>query len=993
VTLGGVTLALSLTVVALTAPGCSGGKAGDRANRGAFEANLISTGLGQIFPYRIRELDSFGNPTTTVLNIESMATLKANVNANNGVLPVAAFATVAQLPDGSPGNHFIQMRFSHKLQVESILSDQLAGQTNSGLTTAVTLLGYNPVTESASVLLGRGFVGGVTYFNRGGRLERVEAVEADPDTGLVVINDGEATGFPNYAGAADLVAANTFTFVADSDNNLSTIETFPANVLIQIVVSNAVRDSDGKVLEQELCTATTVGPDPNPPDVLGFSPNKKLAISPGNGEANVSPTTSILVRFNKPVQPGDVGFFFDPKNLIPPTGGATIEVTEAANTFQVIYYADPLGYADMCNYRITPAYNLPGRSQIKVAVSNTTIRGLGGAFLGNAVNTTFNTADGPGIVNAPVAPEAIYVGISGPSPGVSVIDLNGFGQGTGDINNTRFPLNKNLRNPGVIPPLAEGKTNTDAGSGGALKLVKDTAGNTRLIRGPLVSQVGDIQIGAPLDLVFNNENVNVNASRSNQMNPVSFLPQIGNPITTVPHPNPPKLRFPPPNPARAIFGEEPSATSSAGPPGNVVTGGPPCVTQPVNLMVTGNPFSNNAGEVGIFGTFSTGTFNGPQPPPASPPPPTPFCAFTQRQQIGHFLYVLDRDNRQILVLNSNRFTVLDTIRVADPVDLAMSPNLRVLAVTNFSSSSVTFIDINPLSPNFHTVIAETRVAPGPTEIAWQPDGEDVLVISRSPARLTILNSLDFSVRRSISGFLNDPIGLAVSERYFIHGNQSGVYYAYILNGNGDVAVYESGPDGVNGIGFNDFIGTVGINLRGARAVINDPTSSLGAVMIAHLDQSGSSGQVSRVELVSSPVGQFPTTQNSGGFIVPPTFRQKEWKITQRFGGSDATTPVKDLMSGRAPVDIALDEMINVGASVDLTTPFNTTIPQSPMGHSAKGNVKQGLTGLPTIPYQPKLVFVAVADRGVVDVFEIATGRKLSSIDAPGVAVVASYWRQ
>lgn len=987
--LGCTTLALSYTLLC----GCSGGKAGDPANRGDFQLTLASSGLAQIYPYRIREVDSFGNPTTTVLNIENEAILRANVNANNAVLPVGTFQTTATLPDGNPGNHFLQMRFSHKLDVESILSNQLSGQTNSGLTTSVTLLAYNPATETTSVILGRGFVGGVTYFNRGGQLERVQAVEPDPDTGRIIINDPDAAGFPNYDGAADLAAPNTFTFVADSDNNLSSIETFPANVLIQVVVSNAVRDSEGKVLESEVCTATTVGPDPNPPEVLGYSPNKKLAISPGNGEANVNPTTSVLVRFNKPVQPGDVGSFFNAQNLIPPTGGITLEVTASANTFQVIYYADPLSFGDMCNYRVTPAYNLPGQSDIKVAVSNTTIRGLDGTFLGNGVNTTFKTSDGPGIVNAPVAPEAVYVGISGSRPGVSVIDLNGFGQGTGDINNTRFPFNKNLRNPGVMPALSEGKTNVDAGSRGALELVRDTNGSTLLVGAPIVSQVGDIAIGCPLDLVFNNENINVNASRANQTNPSTGLSQIGNSITGAPHPNPPKLTFPPPNPGRAIFGQEPSTTSSAGPAGQIITGGPPCIVQPVNVMVAGNPFSNDTGQVGIFGVFQVGVFNGPQPPPGSPPPPTPICPIVQRQQIGHFLYVLDRDNRQVLVLNSNRFTVLDTIRVSDPVDLAISPNLRVMAVTNFSSSTVTFIDINPLSPNFHTVIAETRVAQGPTEVAWQPDGEDIVVVSRSPARLSILNSLDFTVRRETSGFISDPIGLSVTERYVTTGNLSGVYYVYVLNGNGDIAVYESGPDGVNGIGFNDFIGTVGINLRGARAIINDPTSSLGAVLVAHLDSAGSSGQVSRVELTSSPTGQLPTTQNSGGFIVPPTFRQKEWTITQRFGGTDATTPVKDLLSGRAPVDICLDEMLNFGASPDLTTPFNTTIPLPPMGHSGKGTVKTNAFGLGAIPFNPKLLFVAVGDRGVIDVFEVATGRKLKVIEAPGVSVVASYWRQ
>jgi hypothetical protein len=67
-----------------------------------------------------------------------------------------------------------------------------------------------------------------------------------------------------------------------------------------------------------------------------------------------------LVRFNKPVQPRDVGAFFTKSDLTPPLRGVTIAVTLAANTFNVIYYADPLTVGNLCDYVVTPAYNLPG---------------------------------------------------------------------------------------------------------------------------------------------------------------------------------------------------------------------------------------------------------------------------------------------------------------------------------------------------------------------------------------------------------------------------------------------------------------------------------------------------------------------------------------------------------------------------------------------------------------------------------------------------------
>ena len=264
VSLAGATLLLPL--VALV--GCAGGSKGDPDNRGDFKVVSISTGTGAVYPYRIRTVDSFGNPTTNVVNIESTATLHANVNGNNGVLPVATLATSALLPDGNPGNHFLHFTFSHKLDVDSILSNLLANQGNSGLTGALNILAYDPATETSTTLTGRGFVNGYTYYNVAGTLQKVKAVEED-GTNIRVL-DSRAAGFPAYAGAADLVGKKAFVFIADTDSDLATVETFPSNRLLRLIVTNAVRDSENHILTQEVSTATTVGPDTLAPEVLGF---------------------------------------------------------------------------------------------------------------------------------------------------------------------------------------------------------------------------------------------------------------------------------------------------------------------------------------------------------------------------------------------------------------------------------------------------------------------------------------------------------------------------------------------------------------------------------------------------------------------------------------------------------------------------------------------------------------------------------------------------
>lgn len=970
------------------AAGCTGGVKGDRDNRGTFKVNRISTGQGQVFPYRIRQVDSFGNPTSTVLNIENIDTLKTNATGNNGVLPVATLPTTATLPDGNAGNHFLHFEFSNKLAIDSILSSALANQTNSGLTTAVSVLAYNPITEQTTTLEGRGFVAGFTYYNVGGQLELVQAFEAAGDR--INVTDARAAGFPDYPGAASLATEKSFVFVADTNDDLTDNETFPNNVLIRLVVSNSVRNTEGNVLESEVCTATTVGVDPNPPEVLGFT--SQPAITPGNGDTGVDPTSTILVRFNKPVQPAQVGSFFDAANLTPASGGITLSVTAAAQTFRIIYYADPLSFGDYCNYRIRPAYNMPGEAQVDLTVQNASITSLTNDLLGQPITTSFTTGVGPGIVNAPVSPEAIYVGVGGPQPGISVIDLNGFGQGTGDINNTRWPLNPNIGQPGVNPVLAPGGSNIDAGSAGVLTMVKDTSGNELLVSSPVLGTVGDIHVGAPLDLRFNNVNINREAGAQNQVNPITGALMSGNSVTQPPHPNPPRLVFPPPNLSQAIFGEEPTICSSAG-IGTVITGGPPagCAASPINLLTQGNPFSSNQGEIGIYGTFSLGNFVGPQPPPQSPPPPPPFCPFASRQQIGHFLYVLDIDNRQVLVLNSNRFTVLDTIRLSDPVSMAMAPNLSRLAVSNFASSTVSFIDIDPLSPTFHTVVQETRVEQGPTAIAYQGDGEDVIVLSPGSNFMSILSTQDYTVRRSVAGFLNNPIDVAVTERYLATGFAQGVYYAYVLNGNGSVAVYESGPDGVNGIGFNDVIGTVpNAAFPRAQSMHLDYGSANGGVLIGHVDDNGL-GQISRLEMTSSP-GVTPLNPNAGGFIQPPTFRQKEWAVTARYGGINSTTPISSLLSGNSVVDFARDEILNFGAATGQVTQFTPAQTEPSFGHSGKQSLKV-VNGAAASAMSSKLLFVGLSDVGKIDVLEISTGNKIASIDRAGVRIVAGYWRQ
>jgi len=993
-------LALGLSAVLLAVTACQGGQPGDPNNRGPFEALLISTGFGQVYPHRIAELDTFGNPTNRIINITSIDDLKANDSPINPVLPISTWpdpgTSDPELPGSSGnGNHFLQIRFSHYLDVKSILSDLGSSLTNSGLTNNIQVLVYDPSTETTSTVKGRGFVGGMTYYDDPTTpaldLKLVQAVVAD-ENGNVTIADSRAQGFPiNFPGDEELVQKNTFTFIPDVDDNLQTFETFPKNAVIRVIATAAVLDYRGKSLVREVCTGTTVGPDAISPEVLGnISANAPLQITPGNGQLNVDPEGTIRASFSKPVQPRDVGEFFSTANKTPEFRGVVLNATVANTTVQVLYYADPISYADFCNYIMTPAYVLLGHTVHSVQVTNS-IRGIAASTtVGTPANTTFTTGDGPALTNAPVAPEAIYVARSGSDPGVSVIDLNGFGQSTGDFSKYKdptylrgFKMNPDLGAPGIVPPLAPGTSNMDAGSEGPLSLTKNTNLSDLLLDQSVVSNVGDIEVGQPLDKIYNNENVNFLTGRANQINPASGGPQWGNIITYAPMPNPPKLKFdPPPNPAFNIFAEEPAVSSTAPVP--------PCLAASAQSQLTaGNPFSTVKNSVGKFFSLQQ-TFIGPQPVPGSPAPPFLPCPYQSRQQIGHFLYVLDRRDRSILVVNSNRFQVIDRIKTPDPWEMAMSPNLNLLAVSNFSSNSISFIDTDPGSQTFHQVIQETKVGQGPSAMAWQPEGEDLLVVNSRSNSLSIIGGSDLAVRKTLINQINRPIDIVCTLRPVGVGWNIQIYHAYILSQSGQISIYESGPDGPNGIGFDNVVGQIDIRFRGATAMQPDIVSFNSAVWIAHQDEVGL-GQVSHLELTASPVGTLPINQLQGGFILPPNFRDRTWTVNGRIGGSNPTNPGAPRLSGDNPVDIAVDEMQNFGLLPGVTSLYVSNITYAL--HSGKGHVKITPTGALVPAITPRLMFIALADNGKVDVREINTGKLIRTLSVPGVSGLRSYWSQ
>ncbi|MDX1390022.1 MAG: beta-propeller fold lactonase family protein, partial [Acidobacteriota bacterium] len=455
--------------------------------------------------------------------------------------------------------------------------------------------------------------------------------------------------------------------------------------------------------------------------------------------------------------------------------------------------------------------------------------------------------------------------------GISVIDLNGFGQGCGNPTydqqrpilkgNTNFPNNPNVVIQGslLIPPLTPGSCTFDGGSEGIFTLAKDSSLNDLVATFPSLESAGDMMLGHSLDNTFNNSQPfgcqtgggNICAATGLKQAVVisggasTVVPQtatsgvftikaesgVENLTSWAPHPNPPPLVFPPLCESPLIGGIEPTSVDSI------------LFNAAFNLLTPGSkplgiPEFNVAPD-GLIASEQNNFFQGPSPQQTSIIP----CQFySMRQQIGHFLYVVDRTAREVVVMNSNRFTVIDRVRLPDPTSLAISPNIDVLAVTNQGANQVSFIDINPASATFHQLIQTTIVGNGPIGIAWTPDNEDILVCNQRENTVSVLSAFDFRVRKVLRNQLRGPFEVAITPRQNAIGFQRGVYFAYILNGDGSVAIFESGPGGINGFGFDDIVASLPFTFNRPKTLQPDQNATNSQFWVLHEDPLEPSGQ-------------------------------------------------------------------------------------------------------------------------------------------------------
>ncbi|MEM7305975.1 MAG: putative Ig domain-containing protein [Planctomycetota bacterium] len=1006
-----------------------------------FELTEVVHGFGQLLPHRTLD------PTTLqTTDITSLDVLIAELQSGASILPVPIFPTAAVLPDGTPGNHYFSVRFSELLDLGSVLDPALSAAVVSHLTGAITVTGLDPATGVVTPVQGQPFVDGKTYGSTplGGAFALDTWVVADPldlDGDGVQVEPADVGGaFPglgypgsesaSFPGAVNTVSPDTFVFVADTDGDLTTHEAFPAGLQLRLAITSAVLADSGEALADAGVASVTVGPDDLDPVVqlVGGVP----AITPGNGDVDVDPETNIRIQFTEAVDVARVGPVPGQglKGGLPPLlGNVQLTFGDPGLSIQQRFTALPVSPFDFTLVELDPFGAFPGDGpaffgcddlgDVTVRVLLATIPDLVGNPLGAAAVTGFSTGEGQGLVNAPVAPDALYVGRADRGASLSVLDLNGFGASTGnptyDItcpigpDETNYPNNPNLSLQGalLIPPLNVGSCPLDGGSDGAFTLTVDTSLDDRLLRGAIQS-VDDMALGHSLDQVYFNDPEDCLAGAQNPCAGLGFKvfqPSLGgpntlapggipllsviggpNPISWAPHPNPPALFVNTSSGCaeNGLYGEEPTSID----------------TGLINLLGPGPfPFGNPLACIPATSLLSpeqNSFFQGPSPPQADLTQCSPFAI---RQQVGHFLYIVDRTAGELLVVSSNRFYVLDRIALPDPTRLAMSPNLDFLAVTNRADDSVSFVSIDPQSPTFHQVVQTTQVGDMPYGIAWESGNEDILVCNEGDGTVSVISAFTLEVRKTLSGMLTDPFEVVTTPRQLGFGLGRGVYYGWILNRSGKVSLFESGPDGVNGWGYDDVIGETPFTFANPTAIQPDPLNVEGGVWITHEQQldlaTGAptglgGGAVTRIGLTAVILGISPIDPTT-----EPNLRDLDFVLTASVG-SDVLTGV--------PADLAFDNHRNFGSLPNFTTVFSAA---SALTMNGKSLVK-AIPGSPNIVNvnEPQYLVLAIPSSsegpGVLEVLDLATLARVDlnpfaagtqSLGAPGASVLMDYFRQ
>jgi len=656
---------------------------------------------------------------------------------------------------------------------------------------------------------------------------------------------------------------------------------------------------------------------------------------------------------------------------------------------------------------------------------------------GQNATETFSVLLGARYVNAPVSPNVVYVGLG--TKGIGALDLDGngftthapsasrnmwitasayyspYGNGMmGVANDYAYPVGVGSESP--IEGINEGGTrwwsdldpSKDA-------LVRDSTGSAALFEMPM-SFINDIEVGDFLDTIYYDRS---SPFTSDQLHlDLIYVAAAGNflnnLISSPPTPNPPPLTLPVAmRPLHVVVDELGIHEQGA----FVMLGKevfPPDLTF---LPLTGKKQWIHLDPAGLGGGADK-PFP-PNPPGLGPWAPGSYlqdgplaetCTFgigysyASRQQIGNFLFATDRTRNSVHVLNSNTMEPITEITgFAAPAQAAITSDLEDLFVTNLATATVTVIDVNPRSPRFLLRAAEIPVGQWPKGICCQPDGEDVLVCNYGDNTISIIEQSSRSVRKTLTDSrIDKPWDMVAAPRQHTFGWGTGVYHAYISNfGGNNLLVYESGPDGLGGIGLDDIYGAVPLvgengevyeEILEPRGLCYDPcylhdisgaTNLVGGCFVAHNSVKGAA--VSRIQFVDQRPGWGPYPPGS---VTRDFFIVSQW--TAQDGALSGTGPAADV----ALPDLNREAWLNQNFSAN---PYVTNwggVGNNPVLSFPSSN-KHPLRYLPspTPTFMPDLLFVSYINDPLIDLLDRVSGTTTCITGLPHPAgVLESYFK-
>ena len=608
------------------------------------------------------------------------------------------------------------------------------------------------------------------------------------------------------------------------------------------------------------------------------------------------------------------------------------------------------------------------------------------------------------------------------------VGLGSYGYGP-IINQTRSGLdrtwNANLDpgNPGTPMP------GVNEGSSGFETLCRDSNGDVILTGRDFgsVGTIDDLIIGEFLDLVYYDQQSTRAANNLHvtiwNTTPIHGLTGRGNTIADPPTPNPPPLRYwlgmpevatvadviNPENPPLLIEGQEVFSFARFNgifAPAQQLNGW--------NYLEPNNLRPDNA-DVRVFPHIGHGP--GEQSSSIA-------VSYSSRQQIGNFLYATDASNNLVHAINSNTMRVIASISTPDPTGLAMAPDMSKLYVTNFGYDSVSIIGANPFASDFHQEIARINVGNGPRAICVQPEHEEILVCNYLGNTVSLISEVDLSVRKTIDALISGPYDIEAAPRQIQPFSPSpqapttigwacGVYFAYISNFTGNtVVVYESGPDGPQGIGIDNVRGSLPTDddttneIFEPRGLCYDPFANpsglfAGGCFVAHRDSAGA-GRVTEIQFTQQAVfGPLPINAPPG-LQTPPGFLDRVFEIVRTFGNS-----VNDQFIGEVPTDVSLCDLNVAGWRTDASFGQSSAAPNSGWLGPAPEPEKTGASnskhplrlGVPACSpcVRPDRLYVAFEDVGAIQVLNpLQPGNILNTIVDPsvqGVRRITGFWRQ